>query len=116
MADSCIDTYHDDLPEVHTTQVRAARKPHACYECGETIRPGAKYEYVRGLWDGRWYTFRTCTRCLMVRRKFFVSWIYGMMVEDFEAAHGVDYRDGIPDHIQPCRSGLEPPTTADGGE
>lgn len=103
MANLCIDIDHDGGPSVHKCEVRTARKQHTCCECGETIEPGRKYEYVRGKWEDRWSEYKTCARCANVRRDFFNSYVYGQCVEDFREWHGFDYRDGIPPDFAPCR-------------
>lgn len=54
-------------PEVFDKVWRKARKKHRCCECGETIRPGQVYECVKGLWDGCWAEYKTCTLCVKIR-------------------------------------------------
>jgi len=51
-----------------------------------------------------WASWRTCARCLLVAADYFVGRTLGTMVEDFECEHGVDYRQGIPAHVTPCRT------------
>ena len=103
MANSCIDVDWGDAPEVFRDKLVRARKGHVCGECDEKILPGDLHEYATGKWDGDWSEHRTCARCCNVRRDYFGSWCYGMLVEDFNAEHGIDYRHGIPAHITPCR-------------
>jgi len=38
----------DDYAEFQNITIRTARKEHECCECGETIKPGQRYEYVAG--------------------------------------------------------------------
>ena len=53
-----------DPPVVYDHNVRRAAKPHRCCECGRyRIAKGDIYHEHRGLWDGRWETFRRCMRC-----------------------------------------------------
>ena len=47
-------------PTVFDQIDRRARKHHTCCECGFVIHPGDVYEETRGLWDGRWDTYKTC--------------------------------------------------------
>jgi hypothetical protein len=55
------DLYRESTPK--------ARKQHVCCECGATIDPGETYQRVEGMWDGRFYTFKTCDFCAQVRLK-----------------------------------------------
>ena len=103
MRNACIDIDHGGGPRVFRTEVRTARKHHMCCECGETIEPGRKYEYVRGLWEDDWNEYKTCARCANIRSDFFNSYIYGHCVEHFQEVHGFDYRDGIPKDFAPCQ-------------
>lgn len=43
--------------------LRAARKAHACEECGAPIVPGEKYHAVSGLSDGEWWHIKVCDCC-----------------------------------------------------
>ena len=56
-----------DPPEVYEERDVKARKPHACSECGREITVGETHQYIKGLWDGRWSTFRTCEHCAAAR-------------------------------------------------
>lgn len=106
---ACIDVYDGDCEaRVHDERLVRARKGHKCTECRETIKPGALYERVRGLWEDRgWSEFKTCARCVNIRRDYFRTWFYGFMVEHFKETHGFDYRDGLPEGFGPCQQGVE---------
>lgn len=108
MRTSCIDIDYDSGPACIRVEVRKARIPHVCCECHETIEPGRKYEYVRGLWDDHWGTYKTCARCANVRADYFNSYIYEHCVEHFREVHGFDYRDGIPKDFAPCQKRRTP--------
>jgi hypothetical protein len=56
-----------DPAEFYHLEMRKARKPHQCHECGRTIEIGETYEHVRGKWDGSVDTYRSCPRCLALR-------------------------------------------------
>lgn len=99
---NCIYVGDYDPPEVYSQVLRRARREHTCCECGETITPGDLYEVAKGKWDGDWNEYKTCARCVNVRTDYFRGWFFGLMVEDFEATHGFDYRDGIPADFTPC--------------
>jgi len=80
--------------ECFTSNIIAARKPHKCCECGETIQPGAKYEKTVGKWDGRWETYKTCHTCLAIRNEFCCSFVYTMLRQHIVDALGTDYLTG----------------------
>jgi hypothetical protein len=48
-----------------------ARKEHRCNECRRTIAPGETYELFKGIWDGRFAYYKTCTHCQQAR-----EWLY----------------------------------------
>ncbi len=100
---TCIYVGDYDAPAVHCDRLVRARKEHKCCECGDTIRAGLLYEYTTGLWDGFWSTYKTCARCVNIRNDYFRGWVYTQMVEDFQEAHGFDYRDGLPADFAPCK-------------
>ena len=52
-----------DMPAVFGREERKARKEHKCCECGCPIKPGDKYQYSHGVWDGRWLSFKQCNDC-----------------------------------------------------
>ena len=83
-----MDCYCDfDGPEVFTEKIRTARKAHRCCECHESIEPGESYEWVKGLWDGQWFTFKTCQCCQEDRQRMSdadVCWTYGGLQEEWE--------------------------------
>ena len=63
-------------------KIRKARKNHKCGECGEEIQPGQSYEHARGLFDGYFFTSKTCQSCLEIRARFFSGWIYGSILDE----------------------------------
>ncbi len=60
--DDCADLYRDEFPK--------ARKPHKCYECGESILPGQKYQKSTILFECRWSEYKTCMPCFRVRDRY----------------------------------------------
>ena len=52
-----------ELPSVFSETRPVAAKPHRCCECYMEIPKGAKYHHAKGLWDGRWATYKTCEAC-----------------------------------------------------
>ena len=102
MAENCIYVDEGETYDVAEQKLRRARKSWVCDECRETIQPGDLYEHFKGLFEGIWDEYRTCARCCNVRRDFFRGHMFTGMVEDFEVAHGFDYRDGIPEDFTPC--------------
>lgn len=71
-----IDDY--DGPEFFDVSWCTARKEHICLECRKTIKPGDKYEYTAGKWDGEFETFKTCKPCVAIWNEYFCGCrIYG---------------------------------------
>lgn len=83
MVNQCaIESYGEgEVARVHDRKIQKARKEHICYECGNSIRSGDSYEYLRGLWD-EWSTVKTCSVCLELRDKLFCSFICGSVMYD----------------------------------
>ena len=80
-----------DPPEVHRRNEVRARKEYRCEECPNRIKPGDRYEYVWGIWEGYAQTFRTCSDC--VERRRFISinlpcfcWAHGNLQDDIRTA------------------------------
>lgn len=65
-----------DEPDVFSQREVVARKRHQCVECDRGIKPGDTYEQSRGLWDGKWSSFKTCARCARLRSK-----VQGLMLD-----------------------------------
>lgn len=93
------DCYCDyDPPRwINIRNVKAARKPHTCAECGAPIAVGEPYEYTSGMWDYH-DTFHVCTRCVELREWAKISvpcfcWAYGNLHEDVREMVREVYRD-----------------------
>lgn len=91
----------------HTTcPVSARDKP--CGECGKSIVRGEKYELNKSLWDGAWFTSRTCLLCVEIRDHFQCDgWIYGQLWDDLVENFFPDMKVGGP-----CMRGLSPQAKA----
>lgn len=87
-----IDCFCDyDAPAFYHMEIRRARKPHKCWECGGPILAGEHYEHVRGKWDNMVDTFNTCVRCrdLWTWTKNNVPclcWAHGNRIDDCKEA------------------------------
>lgn len=57
------DIFDCDRPSAYREVWRRARKEHRCEACYEPIRPGERYNYVSGVWDGEASAFKRCARC-----------------------------------------------------
>jgi hypothetical protein len=80
-----------DAPAFYHCEIRKARKPHKCEECGGPIIPGDRYEHVRGCWEGYVSSFKTCERCRDIRvwtknNVPCLCWAHGNMIEDCQEA------------------------------
>lgn len=61
----------------------SAKKRHKCCSCHQVISSGDKYERVKGVWDGKWKTLKTCVHCLSLRDTFICgSFYYESVYED----------------------------------
>jgi len=86
---NCFCTDYDG-PDVSETTWRKARVTHRCCECRAVIPAGARYQHVRGLWDGTWETIKTCQPCATIRDDFTrCGYVYGELWETLREA----YRD-----------------------
>jgi hypothetical protein len=47
-----------------------ARKEHRCCECSQPIKPGEVYERAVAKYDGRIYSYKTCTPCSRIRHDY----------------------------------------------
>lgn len=89
MSYDCVCDY--DPPSFYHQEIRKARKPHRCNECGTLILPGERYEHVRGKWEGYIDNLDTCERCLDIRQWVknnvpCFCWAHGNMIEDAKEA------------------------------
>jgi hypothetical protein len=86
-----------DAPSCVREVIRRARRPHTCCECGDTIEPGQRYEYVSGVWDGHPDWHHTCLVCVAIREHYCPhGWLIGGLAEQIEECLGFDYRE-VPD-------------------
>lgn len=99
-----IDT-RDCGPSFVSISMRTAKKDHLCFECGDVIKKGTRYEKTSGVWDGTFATFKTCRGCLSLREEFFRSaYYYGRIWGDFRT-----YVDEVGAEIsEKCLSNLTP--------
>ena len=47
----------------YSEATRKAKKEHKCGECCRTIKPGEKYWYATGLFEGDWFEAKVCPDC-----------------------------------------------------
>jgi hypothetical protein len=92
-------------PSCWSKETPTAQKPHRCYECGETIPTGVKYEKFSGIWDGSPNRYKTCLSCVEIRDHFACEegYLFGQLWEDMEANFFPDMKAGGP-----CMEGLSP--------
>jgi hypothetical protein len=104
----CIDNY---ASEMYARDVKRARKPYACEECGATIQRGEKYIRHFQIWEGDPGWWRTCRSCDVWGDAFSettlrvcgcAGWVIGGMweaIEEFCTEH-LDYNPRF-DHLVP---------------
>lgn len=52
-----------ESPSAWSEGWRRARKEHSCCACHEAIRPGDRYHFLSGIWDGHPNAYKHCARC-----------------------------------------------------
>ena len=86
---ACYMDVHCEPPDVHKVTIVQARRLWHCVECHERILPGEPYEFVRGLWEGVWMTYRTCLTCKRIREDLFCNWVYGELSNGLSECLGI---------------------------
>lgn len=95
---------NDESSGSHAVSVIAARKPHKCCECNESIPVGAKYERYVIFEDDKAESFKTCLSCVEIRDHFACNgWLFGCVWDDIEQNFFPEMRAGGP-----CLDGLSP--------
>lgn len=56
-----------DQPAAYNEKVRKARKAHLCGDCRGDIKPGERYLYMSGIWEGKPENFSRCMDCQHLR-------------------------------------------------
>lgn len=86
MSNYCYCDY--DAPDFYHRKMPVARKEHNCDECGSTILPGEKYEYVSAIWEGKFGTSKTCPDCMAIRSALMdmdcFCWSHRSLLNDIE--------------------------------
>ena len=57
-------------PSAFNEIMRKAKKEHNCCECRQKIKPGEKYQYCSGVWDGVPDSYKTCLLCVNLRGNY----------------------------------------------
>ena len=68
----------DGHAEAYQAVQRKARKNHRCDECRTAIERGATYTNHSGVFDGSWFRFKECAKCVALRQR----------IHDLEIASG----------------------------
>lgn len=88
----CLTGFDVDCGETEfmRTEIRKARKPHTCSECGKIIAPGEKYEHATGKTDGDLWAYDTCLICAEIAEAFYCHgrWFGGMLWEGMHEVFG----------------------------
>jgi hypothetical protein len=66
--------------------IKKSRKLHKCSECYKHIDIGNSYQYVIGVWDGDWSSYKICDKCQGLRKK----------IHDLETSHGCREHESWP--------------------
>ena len=59
-----------DLPEFYENKKVKAKTHHNCTSCGEVIKKGDSYLSIKGVWGGKWESFKQCENCEKVTNSF----------------------------------------------
>jgi hypothetical protein len=82
-------------PDFSVTKIVTARTAHKCCECHSEIKPGQTYENVKGKWEGKIVTFKTCLPCSKIRNEYCSDGFeYGGLCETLYECLGFDYITG----------------------
>lgn len=75
----------NDPPVFYEAHTVKGRKTHKCSECLRVIEKGEHHEYVRGLWEGDFDQFRTCSDCLELRHDLKIEcFAHGLLMDEFD--------------------------------
>jgi hypothetical protein len=80
---SNIDVDNDGTYQLCSYAETIARKDHICGECHRIITSGEKYERFTGMFDGKFYTEKTCGDCLSLRKNFFSGFFFKCLWEEW---------------------------------
>jgi hypothetical protein len=84
------EVYNDSHCEAYRETERVARKQHRCDGCGAIIRPGRRYAYASGVFEGYPFSTHTCLPCERARK-------------EFGKAHRVGVApDALSEHLEEC--------------
>lgn len=100
-ADSC---------EFLSKQIRLARKPHRCSECGRSIEPGEQYETYFGKAEGDTFRGATCQHCIAVRGWLVAvcgGFLYGGVFDDLHEHIDADLPENNPRWLYIATSGIQ---------
>ena len=78
--------YNGEYPEFQSTAIRKCRKPSRCECCSKIIEVGQQYECSSGLFDGSFYTVKTCNLCVQDR----------LRIVKYELVEGSRWQDAWP--------------------
>lgn len=102
---SCISMFIRDEPYFAVKKIRTARKDHKCCECERIIKIAEKYEILKGKWDAKIETYKTCLDCLSLRKAFFC---YGFPLEDLKTMVSEHISDSLGEISSDCIAQLTP--------
>ena len=79
----------DYPPTLYQCKNVKGRKDYRCDECLQIIEKGEQHEYIKGLWEGNFSSFRTCQTCRdMLRETGIDCYCHGQLMDEL---HEVDF-------------------------
>ena len=85
----------ENNPEIYWESKPTARKVHKCCECGSPIDPGEKYHLVKGVWEGSFSTFKTCTICNQVKNEAYANGVDCICFGELWETVGVEFEEVV---------------------
>lgn len=74
-----------DACEVARSVIRTASKEHRCLECREPIRPGQRYEFTSGIFEGDPFSQKICLFCVEIGNALYCDGrMFGTLWDDIE--------------------------------
>lgn len=78
-------------PTVYWESEPTAKKRHVCCECRSSIPIGDKYHLFKGVWEGEFQSYKTCTVCQAVKEEAYKAGFDCIYFEQLWETVGVEF-------------------------
>jgi hypothetical protein len=92
-----------DAPSCYREEERTARLAHRCCECTGEIKPGDRYQYASGVWDGAPSSFKTCLLCVAAKKGYVAQLHWSDCGVCFTQLYDDWPVEELPDHVKALR-------------